>query len=252
MKVLKHLLFAATLIFAVSTIRAQVNVGVAITARIAPPPLPIYVQPPCPVDGYLWQPGYWAWDPDSQSYYWVPGVWIAPPEVGFLWTPPYWGFEDGIYIFHRGYWGTHVGFYGGINYGFGYGGVGFVGGVWSEKVFRYNTAVVNVNKTVIHNTYVDKTVVVKNTTTNHASFNGPNGINAKPNSDEESAMKENHSDFTDIQQTHESNAKADKRQSFANNHGTPMNMSMDKVDGDHFNAGGHRFNFNNGGGVKKH
>jgi hypothetical protein len=26
-----------------------------------------------------------------------------------------------VYIFHAGYWGTQVGFYGGVNYGFGYG-----------------------------------------------------------------------------------------------------------------------------------
>jgi hypothetical protein len=44
-----------------------------------------------------------------------------------------------------GYWGPHVGFYGGINYGFGYGGVGFFGGEWRGGAFAYNTAVMNVN-----------------------------------------------------------------------------------------------------------
>ena len=29
-----------------------------------------------------------------------------------------------------GYWGPHVGYYGGVNYGFGYMGVGFAGGAW--------------------------------------------------------------------------------------------------------------------------
>ena len=33
-------------------------VGVSIT--IAPPALPVYVQPPVPAPGYLWTPGYWA------------------------------------------------------------------------------------------------------------------------------------------------------------------------------------------------
>ena len=45
---------------------------------------------------------------------------VEPPAVGLLWTPGYWGFNNGIYAFNRGYWGPHVGFYGGINYGFGY------------------------------------------------------------------------------------------------------------------------------------
>ena len=100
---------------------AQVAIGVAI--RIGPPALPVYAQPPCPVEGYMWTPGYWAYGPEG--YYWVPGVWVAPPRVGVFWTPGYWGFAGGLYGWHAGYWGPHVGFYGGINYGFGYGGVGF-------------------------------------------------------------------------------------------------------------------------------
>lgn len=250
MKTFKHFLFATALLLAVSNIQAQANAGVAISARIAPPLLPAYVQPPCPVDGYLWQPGYWAWDTDTQNYYWVPGVWMAPPEFGFLWTPPYWGFDGGLYVFHRGYWGSHVGFYGGINYGFGYGGVGFVGGRWAGNKFEYNTAVVNINRTVIHNTYVDKTVVKNNVRVNNrASFNGgKGGIQAKPNREENVAMKEGHRDITNDQQTHENNARADKNQSFANNHGRPMNMSMDRFNGNHFNAGGHMAGGRMGGG----
>jgi hypothetical protein len=58
-----------------------------VSITIAPPPLVEYEQPLCPGDGYLWEPGYWAWGDDD--YYWVPGVWIEAPEVGFLWTPGY-------------------------------------------------------------------------------------------------------------------------------------------------------------------
>ncbi len=105
---------------------AQVGVGVSIT--VAPPALPVYEQPPCPTEGYLWTPGYWGYG--AGGYYWIPGVWVAPPHPGLLWTPGYWGFGGGFYRWHAGYWGPHVGFYGGINYGFGYGGVGFWGGRW--------------------------------------------------------------------------------------------------------------------------
>lgn len=45
---------------------------ISISVRIAPPALPIYTQPECPVDGYMWQPGYWAYD-NVGGYYWVPG-----------------------------------------------------------------------------------------------------------------------------------------------------------------------------------
>ncbi len=100
---------------------AQVSVGLSITANVAPPPLPVYTQPVIPGDGYLWTPGYWAYG--DEGYYWVPGVWVRPPHFGVLWTPAYWGYGGGVYGFYAGYWGPHIGFYGGINYGFGYGGV---------------------------------------------------------------------------------------------------------------------------------
>ena len=69
-----------------------------------------------------------------------------------------------------------VGFYGGINYGYGYPGTGFYGGAWAGGSFGYNTAVANVNRTVIHNTY-NKTVVNKNVCNNckNVSFNGGHG-----------------------------------------------------------------------------
>ena len=111
---------------------AQIAVGISV--HVGPPALPVYAQPPCPGDGYLWTPGYWAYGP--VGYYWVPGVWVTPPRVGVLWTPGYWGFAGGLYGWHAGYWGPHVGFYGGINYGFGYGGVGFFGGEWRRRGFR--------------------------------------------------------------------------------------------------------------------
>src|ERR1700760_4687501 len=71
---------------------ASAQVAVGISVNLAPPPIPVYAQPPIPGDGYLWTPGYWAWDA-ATGYYWVPGTWVRPPAVGLLWTPPYWGFE---------------------------------------------------------------------------------------------------------------------------------------------------------------
>ena len=124
------------------------------------------------------------------GYYWVPGTWVQPPRVGFLWTPGYWGFSAaGIYVFHAGYWGPHVGFYGGVNYGFGYHGDGFVGGRWDGNRFAYNTAVVNVNTTVIHNTYVNN-VVVNNVTVNKVSYNGgAGGVAAAPTPENAGLLK---------------------------------------------------------------
>jgi hypothetical protein len=38
---------------------ARAQVGIEIQVDLAPPPLPVYDQPPMPDDGYLWAPGYW-------------------------------------------------------------------------------------------------------------------------------------------------------------------------------------------------
>ena len=91
--------------------------------------------------------------------------------------PGYWGFVGGVYAFHAGYWGPHIGFYGGVNYGFGYVGVGFAGGRWVGNSFAYNRAVMNVNVTMIHNTYNE--TVINNVSVTKVSYNGgPGGIAA--------------------------------------------------------------------------
>jgi len=124
---LKSLLLAATILavplIAAAPTPAHAQVALGVSIQIAPPLLPVYVQPPIPEVGYMWTPGYWAYG--TVGYYWVPGTWIQPPSVGVLWTPPYWGWVGGAYVFNSGYWGPHVGFYGGVNYGFGYGGSGY-------------------------------------------------------------------------------------------------------------------------------
>ena len=112
-------------------------------AHIPPPPLPVYDQPPMPDPGYIWTPGYWAWSDDGDDYYWVPGTWVEPPQPELLWTPAYWGWVSGRYVFFPGYWGREVGFYGGIDYGFGYSGDGYFGGRWDHGAFFYNRTVNN-------------------------------------------------------------------------------------------------------------
>ncbi len=203
---------------ALAALPAVSQAGIFISVRFGPPALPVYVQPVCPGDGYIWTPGYWAYS-DLSGYYWVPGTWVLAPQPGYLWTPPYWGFANGVYGFHPGYWGLHVGFYGGVNYGFGYGGVGFEGGFWERGVFRYNTAVSNVNVTVIHNTY-NRTVI--NNNLSRVSYNGgPGGLSARPSPQEVRAERERYLDPTPIQSQHEQEAMANHSQWASVNHGRP-------------------------------
>gem|GEM_PF-1376630 len=111
----------------------------AYEADQAPPPLPDYAQPVATRPNTIWTPGYWQYG--RGGYYWVPGAWVAPPYTGALWTPGYWGADGPRYRFHAGYWGRHVGFYGGIPYGGGYVGTGYRGGYWRGDRFYYNRAV---------------------------------------------------------------------------------------------------------------
>ena len=210
---------------ALTLVPASSFAGVLISVNIAPPVLPVYTQPLCPGDGYIWTPGYWAWG--SEGYYWVPGVWVQPPTVGVLWTPGYWGWSSGAYIFHAGYWGPHIGFYGGVNYGFGYTGVGYEGGYWNHGVFAYNRSVNNINIVNVHNVYT-KTVVVNNY--NRVSFNGGNGgIRAVESAQERAALNERHFQPTVNQQSHEMAMRADRGQLASLNGGRPNTMAMATV-----------------------
>ncbi len=211
------LLIAFALLAMPSTSFAQIAVGVSI--HVGPPALPVYAQPICPGPGYIWTPGYWAYGPDG--YFWVPGTWVVAPGVGLLWTPGYWGWGGGGYLWHAGYWGPHVGFYGGINYGFGYTGVGFAGGEWRGGVFHYNTAVTNVNTTIIHNTY-NRTVINNNTGINRVSYNGgTGGATARPTGAEMAAAREHHTPATAVQSAHEHSASTNRAFLASENHGHP-------------------------------
>ena len=187
MMMMKLRLFILTAVAFVALPLAPSVAQVGISINFAPPPLLVEVQPPVPVAGYIWTPGYWAWG--VSNYYWVPGAWVAPPVVGFLWTPPWWGWNNGVYAFNAGYWGPTVGFYGGINYGFGYNGVGFYGGEWRGSTFFYNRSVTNINVANVTNVY-SRNVVVNN---NHVSYNGGRGgLTARPSATQLSYAREHH------------------------------------------------------------
>jgi hypothetical protein len=198
---------------------ASGQIGIGISVSFGPPPLPVYEQPICPAAGYLWIPGYWAYD-DDDGYYWVPGTWVEAPQVGFLWTPGYWGWNGGAYVWNEGYWGPEVGFYGGINYGFGYFGTGFGGGEWRGDSFYYNTAVVHVNEVNITNVYVNKTVIVNNDS--RVAFNGgQGGTQARPSAQEEAYARQTHTPPVSAQTQQVQKARSNPQLRASANHGKP-------------------------------
>jgi hypothetical protein len=164
-----------------------------------------------------------------------------------------------LYVFHPGYWGRHVGYYGGINYGFGYMGVGFVGGMWHGHDFRYNTAVMRVGdgpRWGRDRVYVDRTIVERNTIVNdrHIAFNGGrDGIHYEPRPEERNAMHEQHMGATAVQQQHFQAARSDRSSYARNNSGHPQNAAVDRPMGFHGNpapvAHPQNNNFNNNRGA---
>src|SRR6266481_1680328 len=208
----------AAVLLAALPLMSSASVLIGVSVNIAPPVLPVYVQPPCPSPGYIWIPGYWAWA--DEGYYWIPGTWALAPSAGLLWTPGYWGWESGVYFWHGGYWGPHVGFYGGVNYGFGYGGVGYEGGYWEGGRMYYNRSVNNISNTNITNVY-NKTVI-NNVTVNRVSYNGGNGgVSARPTSVEEAATRERHIPVTPVQRQHDQTARTNPELHASQNQGRP-------------------------------
>lgn len=227
LKTIRMMVLAAAAAVALPAVSfASVDVSIGISVNTPPPVLPVYAQPVIPAPGYIWVPGYWAWGP--AGYYWVPGVWVMPPAVGLLWTPGYWGWGGGAYVFHPGYWGPHIGFYGGVNYGYGYTGYGYEGGYWRGNVFNYNRTVNNVtNVTNVTNVY-NKTVIVNNNT--HVSYNGgTGGVQARPSAQEQAAFNEHHFQPTSEQASHEQAMRQDRGQLASVNHGRPQTMAMPTV-----------------------
>ncbi|MGH9743562.1 MAG: YXWGXW repeat-containing protein [Candidatus Acidiferrum sp.] len=215
------LALAGAMIFALTPIPAPARVHVGIFVNFAPPELPVYAQPVCPGDNYIWTPGYWAWDPSVGDYYWVPGTWVMPPEVGFLWTPGYWGWGSDGYSFNAGYWGPTVGFYGGIDYGFGYYGHGFDGGRWQHGHFFYNREVNNVNVSIVHNVY-NARAIHEHGGVSRVSFNGGRGgVNARPTAREEAAAHQKHFSRVAAQTRHIDEARANRQLRASVNQGAP-------------------------------
>jgi len=222
MRVSKYLLPALLACTALSSLAgpsaAFAQGGIEMSITLAPPAMPDYEQPPMPGDGYIWTPGYWQYA--AHGYYWVPGTWVEPPMVGLLWTPGYWGWSGGVYLWNAPYWGTHVGYYGGINYGYGYGGDGYAGGRWEGGHFAYNRSVNNFGGNHISGFY--SAPVVNHTPFNHVSFNGGNnGVRMQPTAAQVAIGHEPHTQPTPQQVQHTHAAEGNPALQHSTNNGRP-------------------------------
>jgi hypothetical protein len=199
---------------------AHAQADVLYTASAAPPVLPVYSQPPIPGLGYIWIPGYWAWD--GTEFYWVPGYWELPPAADLLWTPGYWGWNDvdNDYAYYSGYWAPTVGFYGGVDYGFGYPGEGYYGGYWRNHHFFYNRNVNNLGTAHIATVY--SAAVPAPVTPTRVSFNGGRGgATARPTPAQLAILRGPHQAPTAAQIQHRAAASRIASLKYGANHGQP-------------------------------
>jgi len=161
---------------------------VSLQVTIGPPPIPVYDQPMVPGPDYIWTPGYWAWEGDA-------------------------------FLFHMGYWAPEVGYYGGINYGFGYGGAGFDGGHWQGREYYYNRAVTHVDTQRVSRVYSEAPRVATSTL---VSYNGgAGGLRAAPTAKERSMMQERHLPPTAEQTRHHETAGHERNLLASVNQGRP-------------------------------
>lgn len=67
----------------------------------SPPPKARYEPHPGSKRGYVWVPGYWAWN--HNRYVWAGGYWLRD-RPGHYYHAPRWVHRNGYYTFHDGRW----------------------------------------------------------------------------------------------------------------------------------------------------
>jgi len=92
------LLAGASMCAAASVAQARVDVDIVIGV---PPPVAVVETAPAPRSGYVYAPGYWAWD--GNRHVWVRGRTIVE-RPGYTWVSDRWEPVSGRYRFVPGYW----------------------------------------------------------------------------------------------------------------------------------------------------
>ncbi len=102
---------AAAIMFSQASVADSLDLHLAsggdVSASIiigTPPPAPIVEVVPAPRPGYVWTPGYWAWE--GHRHVWVQGAWIAE-RPGYSYAPGHWERHGDRWQFAPGRWQEH-------------------------------------------------------------------------------------------------------------------------------------------------
>ncbi len=92
------LLLAVAATTASTVTMARTDVGVSV--NIGPPPV-VYETAPPPRVGYVWAPGYWAWN--GHRHVWHRGYWLHERR-GYAWAPHHWEQRGDRWYLNQGRW----------------------------------------------------------------------------------------------------------------------------------------------------
>jgi len=98
-KLVAAALLAATAAIGSTTASARTYIDI----EVAPPP-PRYEPVPPARAGYVWAPGYWAWD--GYHHQWHRGRWVHERH-GYAWVPHHWAHNGDRWRFDEGHWERH-------------------------------------------------------------------------------------------------------------------------------------------------
>ena len=70
--------------------------------RVGPPVPIVEARVVAPGPGYIWVPGYYAWE--RGAYVWLPGRYVVPPRGRALWVPAHWERDRRGWFFVEGRW----------------------------------------------------------------------------------------------------------------------------------------------------
>ena len=130
---------------------AQAQVAISISATIAPPLLPVYAQPAIPGPGYLWIPGYWAWN--GSRILLDARLLVDAADGRFLLDAALLGLVERRLCLQRRLLGSDGRVLWRDQLRFRVQRLGYQGGMWQGNTFVYNRTVNNFGNVNIANSY---------------------------------------------------------------------------------------------------
>ena len=97
---LKRTILGLIVASSLGTIALPAQAQGGIVLNFGPPP-PRYEITPTPLEGHVWESGYWRWD--GRRHVWIAGHWERE-RPGYAYIGPRWVERDGRWYYHSRRW----------------------------------------------------------------------------------------------------------------------------------------------------